>query len=242
MNGPRPASDTRLLLATFCLGLLLAGVLGWMAWQPGSLASLGAPDGLRRRFLRLAAAAALTLPVLALLYPGASGSDAAAPPILRWGRLALVAGAVGMPALLLAAALASPRLKYLLPLPADAVFGGTLVAAWWTPRRVARPPAGPLSRLEVYGWRLVAMSMALGLLMGTFAFEGPLPAAAFLDGYGDHVRRLIRQAHGGSILLGLAGILAGRIERPRGVRRLACGVRGSTPAPRTARRTGAKQP
>lgn len=204
MTGPRHADATRLLLAVFCLGLLLAALGVLMAWQPASVDWMGAPDGLRRRFVRLATAAALTLPVVALLYPGATGSGAADPPAVRWGQLALIGGAIGMPLFLLAAALGSPNLKYLLPLPADAVFGGTLVAAWRAPRRV--------SRLEVYGWRLVAVSMALGLLMGTFAFEGPLPAPDFLDGYDDLARRLLRQAHVGAILLGLVGILAGRIK------------------------------
>jgi 4-amino-4-deoxy-L-arabinose transferase-like glycosyltransferase len=107
-----------------------------------------------------------------------------------------------MPLILALAAFTSIRAKYLLPIPAQAAFVGTLAGAWLASRS-ARP-------LEVWGWLLIALSMAAGLFMGLYAFDGPFPSPTFLGAYNDFPRRLSRLGHAYCIVLGLLSIFVAR--------------------------------
>lgn len=177
-----------------------------MSGLPALLDLMTASDALPARLLRLAVAAALALPVLAWLSIGVTAGQSGEP-WARRGRHALIAGAIGMPLLLALAALWQPWLKLLLFVPADLVFVGTVVAAWRAGRR-AHP-------VEAWGWRLVVAGMALGLMLGAVAFGGPLPTPEVLDAYRDPARCVARGVHVGAILLGMAGIAAGRTLRAR---------------------------
>src|SRR5437773_2606112 len=66
------ATVWRVVLPVICLGMLLDVAMGLFAADPGRFlpASLGPDDGVRLRMLRLARAAALALPAVALLYEG----------------------------------------------------------------------------------------------------------------------------------------------------------------------------
>jgi hypothetical protein len=198
-----------IILPVIAFGMLLDVGMGLLALGPewAAAVSLGHEDGLRLRMLRLARAAAIALPVLALLYHELAERTSTSPRVVGWGRIALLAGAAGMPVLLTAAALISPRLKYLLPVPADAVFVGALVGAW-----LARHRAPPL---ELWGWLLIVGSMAAGLWMGGYAFNGPLSPPSGMTAYNDFLRRLIRLAHADAVVLGLTCIFVAR-ERGKG--------------------------
>jgi hypothetical protein len=188
---------TRVLLGMVTFGMVLDGLMGLFTVDPAVFrpAFLGADDGVRLRMLRLARAAAVALPVLALLCAG----------LTRRGLLALAVGAVLMPTTLTLAALTAVEVKYLLPVPALAAFGGT-VATLALARRAA-----PLER---FGWALVASSLGVGLLMGLYAFDGPLPAPAFLDGYSAFARRLSRLAHAYAVVLGILAVFLAREPAP----------------------------
>jgi hypothetical protein len=220
------APGTAMVLAILAMGMLIDATMGLFAVDPVRFvpAYLGPEDGLRLRMLRLSQAAALALPILALLSGelvqpgkrdptsggGRSGASARSHRVLRGGQVCLLCGALGMPVILTATALTSLRLKHLLPVPADLVFAGTLCAVWWTRRHA--------SRLEFWGWLLVALSMFAGLLMGLYAFDGPLPAPHFLGAYNDFPRRLARLGHAYCILLGLLCLFVARereVKRPR---------------------------
>ena len=160
------------------------------------------PNTLPMRMLRLARVAAVTLPVLALLYRRLAERRVLASAAVSWGCLAIFAGAALMPAVLCLASWVDPRCKYLLPLPATLVFFACSIAV-----RLAREAAG---RAECFGWLVIATSMGAGMLMGTYSFEGPLPPPKFVGDYGDFVRLLIRQAHGYGIVFGITAIFAAR--------------------------------
>jgi hypothetical protein len=57
------------------------------------------------------------------------------------------------------------------------------------------------------GWSSVAVGIALGLVMGLWSFDGPLAPPAWIGGYGDTSRRLLRLGHIAFIALGLIGVL-----------------------------------
>jgi hypothetical protein len=145
------------------------------------------------------------LSVLALLYRDLETHAIGRWP--RWGRIALLAGAAGMPLTLAVAAFTAVEVKYLLGLPAQATFWGTLAGAWLA-YRAGRP-------LEVWGWCLIAASMQVGLLMGLYAFDGPVPAPSYLGEYNDFPRRLSRLGHAYAIVLGMLSIFLSR-EMARG--------------------------
>jgi hypothetical protein len=161
---------------------------------------LGKEDGVRLRMLRLAAVAATALPLLTLLYRNLTSDS----PVSwnRWGCRAMLVGAIGMPMVLAAACFIDVNLKYLLPIPALAMTGGVILALLLA-RRTA-------SSLEQAGWLLVAVSMTIGLFIGLYAFDGPLPAPAFVGGYNEFVRRLSRLGHAYCIVFGLLAILLAR--------------------------------
>src|SRR5262249_5095873 len=74
------------------------------------------------------------------------------------------------------------------------------------------------SLLEQAGWLLVLLSMSVGLVLGLYAFDGPLPTPAFVGPYNEFVRRLIRLGHAYAIVFGLLAILLARhgAGRPAG--------------------------
>ncbi len=192
----------RVVLVAITFGMLIDAMMGVFAASPSLMPTLlGAEDGVRLRMLRLARAAAIALSVLALLYgslmtrEGQIHSKHAAR-----GRVAMLAGALGMPVILSLAAFTSVHFKYLLPLPAFSIFYGTIIGAV-----LAR-----LRGLEFWGWALIGASMSVGLTMGLYAFDGPVASPGFLGEYNDFARRLSRLGHAYCIVLGLLGIFLSR--------------------------------
>ena len=195
--------ELRYLLGILLLGSALEVALSFYGVVAEVLAaSLADPNSLPMRMLRLARVAAMTLPVLALLYRRLAEQKAFASAAASLGCLAIFAGAALMPAVLCLASWVDPRCKYLLPLPAMLVFFACAIGV-----RLARGTAG---HPEPFGWLLIATSMGAGMLMGTYSFEGPLPPPSFVGDYGDFVRLLIRQAHGYGMVFGIAAIFAAR--------------------------------
>lgn len=87
------------------------------------------------------------------------------------GRLALLAGWLLMPAVLVAS-LHEPRLRYLLVLPSASVtLALAAIAAWWLP---PHPVAAA-------GWLLITVGVALGGLMGLWFWYRVVPVPAGLD-------------------------------------------------------------
>jgi hypothetical protein len=202
----------RVALSVLAFGLLIDAASGPVL-AGGELvlrSLLGPEDALPLRMLRLARAASLALPAFVLLYPDLCTVHNGK--LARAGRLALLIGTAGMAAVLASAALICKELKYLLPIPADAVLIGTaigLALAWKQDRRV-----------EAAGWALAGASMAVGLMVGGFAFDGPLPTPAFMGAYGDTTRSLTRLAHAYAVIQGLLIIFLSRaypgVERTPG--------------------------
>ena len=113
---------------------------------------------------------------------------------------------MGMPGVLAAAAFGQLEIKYLLPIPALATFSGVCVGLALAVRH-GRP-------LEVWGWALTAASMAVGLLIGMYAFDGPLPTPALMGAYNEWARRLTRLGHAYCIVFGLLCIFLARAAPP----------------------------
>jgi hypothetical protein len=202
--GARENQELSVLLAVLCLGMLLDLTMGLFAANPKVFfpAYIGPEDGVRLRMLRLARAAVIALSLLTLLYEGVASRADAQRWAVRWGRIGMFLGTILMPMILIAASLTSVPLKFLLAIPANAVFAGTLVGLWLATRHACR--------LELWGWLLIAPSLAVGLAMGMYAFGGPLPSPAFLGAYNDIGRRLVRLGHAYLIILGLLSILVSR--------------------------------
>jgi len=199
--------ERRLLGGLLFAGVALDGVLVFAALTAESPAALylGPPDGLRFRLLALARVAAITLPALTLLYQQAARRRVLAAPAICWICLALHAGAFLMPTILVLAAVVDPSWKYLLPVPALLVFLGVCGAA----RLAHRRGRG----LEHLGWVLMASSMAIGLAMGLYAFDGPLPSPGWVGAYGDAARSFLRQTHGLAIVAGILLVFLARARR-----------------------------
>lgn len=196
----------RIALGVLVFGTLLDAVMGLRGVLPAAFpAYLGAEDEVRLRMLRLARVAAIALPVQAILFQE-TADRAGGTRLVRWAGLALAVGALGMPLILTSAAFGPAALKYLLPLPADAVLFGSGAAAWLAFRKERVS--------ERWGWSLVFGSMVVGLLLGGFAFEGPLPAPAAFTGYLDPVRSLTRLGHAYAIVLGLLMLFLPSHARP----------------------------
>lgn len=200
----RDTREPRAILATFCIAMFLHVVVETMlaAPNPFLIGPIGPADGMRLRMLRLARAAVLTLPVLTLLHHGLAVKADPHSPAVRWGRIGMVGGTILMAATLTAAGVTRPELRFLLPIPALATFVGTATGVWLA-RRHARP-------LELWGWFLIVGSMAGGLLVGLFAFGGPLPPPEFLGEYNTVARRVIRLAHIYSVIFGIVTIFISR--------------------------------
>ena len=199
-TGTQGRQELRVVLPIICFGMLLDLVMGLFASNPNVFLPvyIGPEDGVRLRMLRLARAAIISLSLLTLYYEGLAAQGDPRSRAIRWGRIGMFSGTVGMPTILAAASFTSVRIKLFLGLPADAIFAGTIVGLWLA-SRYARP-------LEVWGWLLIVPSLAAGLLMGMYAFDGPLPAPTFLRAYNAFPRRLARLVHAYSVVLGLVSV------------------------------------
>lgn len=195
------AREIRLILPVVAFGMFLsvASALPALAHNEAIADHLGDATSLWRRMLRLARVAALALSVLTLLYYGVSSNPD--PFEDRFGRV-LIVGAVGMPLVLTVAAIFWMPAKYFLPVPAIASFLG-VVAGWRSARHTA-------NRLEQAGWFTIMVSLSVGLLMGLYAFDGPLPTPQFLGPYMEPARRLSWTAHSYSVVLGIIAIFLAR--------------------------------
>jgi hypothetical protein len=60
------------------------------------------------------------------------------------------------------------------------------------------------------GWASIAVGIGVGLIMGMWSFDGPLPVPQWLGEYGDTSRRLARLGHIAFIGLGILNILLAR--------------------------------
>jgi hypothetical protein len=74
-----------------------------------------------------------------------------------------------------------------------------------TPQDHHRPATPGHANLAV-GWTCILFGLILGMTMGLWAFDGPLPAPAGHGDYGDVSRRLLRLSHIAWIALGLMNI------------------------------------
>jgi hypothetical protein len=212
------AGEMKFLLGIVSLGVALDALLAVASLDPAWLGIEWAamPDALQTRLLRLARSAAMILPVVAALGHeraangvAASGVSSRNPVALSvW---ALYAGAAAMPLVLMAAALWNPLWKFALPVPAITVFAGV----YFTVRR-SRLTA---STLELGGWFLIAASMAAGLVMGLYAFDGPLTPPAPIGAYGTAARTLLRLSHAWIIFAGILAIFLARQRGPGGQQR-----------------------
>ena len=79
------------------------------------------------------------------------------------------------------------------------------------------------SRNRFVGWTSLAVGVAVGLVMGLWSFDGPLPPPAWIGEYADTSRRLVRLGHIAFIGLGLIDIL---LERELSRSALAPATRG----------------
>jgi hypothetical protein len=196
--------NSRTVLAVFLLGMaidVVCGLLALIPKPPGPL-DLGPEDDVRQRMLRLARVAATALPLMVLLFGDLAGDEDSGVAEAPWGWPAVVVGAAGMPLILTSASFLHRALKYLLPIPALAMTAGA-TGAFGMALRFARP-------LEVWGWLLIASSMGVGLLVGLYAFDGPLPTPGFAGAYNSYTRRLIRLGHAYCIAFGLLAVLLAR--------------------------------
>lgn len=200
--------DNRIIFTMLCFGMLLLAImaLGQLQAAYFQFAVLGPDDGFTWRTLRLARVAAIALPVLSLLYQGLVERADPSDRVAGWGRLGMICGTVGMATILVAAGVIFFNLKVLLVIPSVAIFVG-VVCGFALARRHAAP-------LEAWGWLLIALSMAAGLMMGLYAFANPWVTLEFPGEYNDYARRLIRLAHTDCVILGLAAIFVAREIEP----------------------------
>lgn len=75
-------------------------------------------------------------------------------------------------------------------------------------RGVSKVHSAPVFRLNrVIGWTSLMMGALMGLILGLWSFDGPLPSPAWIGGYGDVSRRLLRLAHIAFFGLGILNLL-----------------------------------
>lgn len=201
-SGPAPIFvRSRTLVIAF--GVLVDVALALCEWDPGFTPDwLGAADGVRLRMLRLARIAAIALPLLATLHEDLLDAADVTRRHVRWGRRAIRFGAVGMPIALVLTALTWVARKGLVFVFTVEMIVGTAIAALLAYRQ--------RRWVESSGWALVLLSMLGGLVVSTFAFNGPLPVPASLGAYLDVPRTLIRQVHVYGIVVGVVTILLAR--------------------------------
>ena len=186
----------------------LAGAFIQLEWISDFSAGLGAADSLERRLFRLGAMAAYAVPMLALLAAGENKQKPAAEAhrlsariaalLVRWEPLLFAIGAATLASILLAAAFINKELAWLAPIGAD-----TTVAACAAAAIRARWRADGLA---FAGWLLVCASMTVGLLMGGYAFDGPMPTPGFIGDYNALPRVLLRDVHVMLLSIGIIGI------------------------------------
>ena len=155
---------------------------------------------LSSRLLRLALVASVALPILTALMARARrqrGQKERLEALIL--PLALV-GAALMPTVLAAAALVTPLLKYLLPIPALSMTGAALLTTRATLRE------GFV--VEGIGWSLISLSFMVGLTMGLYAFDGPLPTPALVGAYQAPLRTVLREGHAIAVILGALTVAA----------------------------------
>lgn len=223
-EGPLRGWLDRAAVVGLVLGVMLdvlVALLPWLGAADGQTAAhLAQQAHLVPRLLRLAAMAAVAIPAMGLLSEQllhTTGKDPALPawrhgPTVR--RAGYIVGSVLLPALLALAAVV-PGVRWVLFLGADAAIVGVALTAWGLARSV-RPTAA-------LGWLAVLLSLVLGLGMGAYAFDGPMPAPEPLDAYMAPLRVAARTMHIAWVLTGLgAALLAhrGRTEGSRDVPRL----------------------
>lgn len=143
-------------------------------------------DLLAARFLRLGATAAMALPLLTMRYRGDHLREAARR-ATRIARTLFAVGMVAMPVALVLSALVDERAKYALGPASDCFTVGLLIACFQAWR------GG--DRAALAGFGTVLASMALGKVMGFYAFDGPFPAPAPLAAYADAWRVALRHFH-----------------------------------------------
>lgn len=161
-------------------------------------------DRLSARFLRLAGAAAMALPLLGILYRVRHFGETTRP--ARLARMLLGIGFVAMPLVLVLSAFVDHRLKYGLAPASDCVTVALAIACIQALRR------GESTALAGFGTLLV--SMVLGKLMGFYAFDGPLSAPPVLVTYGESWRTALRQFHIDLMVVGYAFLLWPSLVRP----------------------------
>jgi hypothetical protein len=190
------------------LTMLICGV----ASEFVDLSSLGASDGLEQRLFRLGAMAAYAVPMLALLAAGeqkgnqAVATNRLAAILLRLEPFLFAVGASTLATILLAAAFINKELAWLAPIGADTTVAACAAAAI---RARSRHDA-----LAFAAWLLVCASMTIGLLMGAYAFDGPLPAPSFIGDYNALPRMLLRDVHVILLSLGIVGIAVAATRKP----------------------------
>lgn len=205
----------QLILPILCFGMFLDLLTSLFILYPHlfSLDWLGNEDEVRLRMLRLARVAVIALTVLTLLYFDLASRTKVLSPAVTWGHRGILGGTIGMPLVLALACFTVTSLKYLLPIPATLVCLGAIAGlnlAW---------KHG--TRLECLGWSIITSSLFVGMIIGMYAFDGPLPAPATMDHYQDLPRRLLRIGHAYAIVLGiLALFLAERFQKQPSLHRV----------------------
>lgn len=208
----RPTSPTLRIERGAQMAMAAGFVFLGVTLQEGLLLSTSLPLSvdLDARLLRLARVAALALPLLTLLAvphvrtPGSRRQ-------LRLRGVVFGGFSVGMalmPTVLVAAALVDVRFKYALCVPALA----TTLAVWATAWQARRGGAVVEAKL----WASIGSSLTLGLGIGMFAFDGPLPVPDALAAYTAPLRVVLRHAHSIGVAAVMTMLVAARLCRRRG--------------------------
>ena len=176
----------------------------------------GAIDSIERRLLRLAAMAAYAVPMLTLLAAAEHKGDMnlevrrdispVVALLVRWEPVLFAIGVISLASILAAAAMLHKELIWALPIGADTTLlgcGAAAIRARWR-----------CDHLAFGGWLAVCASMLIGLLMGSSAFGGPLPAPGFIGGYEALPRMLLRDVHIMMISIGVVAIATGVARVP----------------------------
>lgn len=196
----------------------LTGALIRMGLVMDFSAGLGAADSLERRLFRLGAMAAYAIPMLVLLAAGEHKHDTIAEEsrlsarvaalLVRWEPLLFTIGASTLASILMAAAFINKELAWLSPIGADTAVAACVAAAIRARWRA--------DGLAFGGWLLVCVSMAVGLLIGSYSFGGPLPTPTLIGDYNDLPRLLLRDGHVLLMSIGIVGIAVAATRKPNG--------------------------
>lgn len=196
----------------WAVGAALTMLVCGVAAELIDVRSLGASDSLEQRLFRLGAMAAYAVPMLALLAAGEQkenqelATNRLAIFLLRLEPFLFAVGASTLATILLAAAFINKELAWLAPIGADTTVAACAAAAI---RARSRHDA-----VAFTAWLLVCASMTIGLLMGAYAFDGPLPAPSFIGDYNALPRMLLRDVHVILLSLGMVGIAVAATRKP----------------------------